>query len=193
METNSLQRDIPDITRRNNASTPVSSSQSGPVTSRREQIEAYLLRHYPCQATPFGALTEVGKKFGVTREYVRQIANAMGMGRLYKESRVCLECGGEKAAASQLCQSCYQASRKVTLPCNNCGAPVTRSAAALVRRIAKDITTSTPHGSATYSGDVYCNRRCFGRWLAREHGFTAHPENARVGSKKPVAWSAHDA
>lgn len=156
----------------------LSSSQSGSVTSRREQIEAYLLRHYPCQAVPYGALKEVGERFGVTGERVRQIANEMGMGRLYKTSQVCPECGGRKSEVSQLCKGCRCASVRIALPCNNCGAPVMRLASELARRIGKDGPKQTPSGPASYSGNVYCNKKCFGEWLGHEHGWNSPSRGA---------------
>lgn len=137
----------------------------------RPEIEAYLRRHYPCRAVLYGAFKEAADQLGATREYVRQIANAMGIGRLYRTAAVCPGCGGGKDGKARLCRTCWRESLQVALPCNNCGAPVTRSARQLARRVGKDAPQVTPNGPARYSGNVYCDRRCFGQWAGRTHGF----------------------
>jgi len=151
--------------------------------SKKAEILAELGRRYPCQAIPTGGLKDVGQKFGVTREYVRQIARQANYGRIFKSGTVCPMCGGTKMRASQWCQACYSASKYVELPCNYCGAPVRRLASQLVAGINQK-PQRTPTGLAVRSGNVYCNRTCLGHWLAENHGFIAHPENGRAGQSK---------
>ncbi len=43
------------------------------MTGIRGEVEAYVLQRYPCQEVPRGALSEMGDRFGVTRERIRQI------------------------------------------------------------------------------------------------------------------------
>jgi len=150
--------------------------------SKKAEILAELARRYPCQAIPYGGLKEVGQKFGVTRERVRQIARQANYGRISKGGTVCPTCGGTKMRESQLCQACYFASKYVELPCNYCRAPVRRLATRIVTLINQGPLT-TPTGPALYTGNVYCNRQCFGHWAAENHGFIAHPENIRRASQ----------
>ena len=171
-----------------------------PVRERPERkqtkgdlVREHLIKHYPCAALPLGALTDIAAQFGVTRERVRQIAVGLGypgwrsqtperrvirgkMGR-----NLCPSCGKpwgtarypEDRIGSTRCEAC----RWTEVACTECGKPKRVRTAHYLWIIGK----TRPVGKtadATYTGAQFCNRVCFGRYIARTAGFLAHPENA---------------
>lgn len=139
---------------------------SWPGAPKGPEIQAALRRRFPCQEIPWGQMEAIAAEFGVTREYVRQQADKLGIEsvRRQKPRRIC-SCGNEIVGKRDLCPECVY----VTLPCEECAAPVRRRASTLAQRM--KYTTETPHGPAHYSGRVFCNRKCFGYWASRHFGF----------------------
>lgn len=87
--------------------------------SKAGQIREYLQRHYPCQEVPHGALTEIGAKFGVTRELVRMQARKLNMPRAIHVPAVRL-CGcGEVLPKNR--QTYCDACNLVPIECVICG------------------------------------------------------------------------
>ena len=135
-----------------------------------------LRTRYPCEALPFGALTSLGVEFGVTMERVRQVAVAHGFagpgrGSRHAPHRVCASCGMPmwNKAKSAVCRACGW----IDVSCEQCGKPKRVPAS----RIASNINrapTLVPSGTmASYTGRVFCDRHCFGRWLGEHHGWGA--------------------
>lgn len=150
------------------------------LVSKSDEIREYLLKHYPCQAIPHGHLTEIGEKFGVSRELVRQVANKNGLsGRFYLEGQrpECIDCGRKftvKNPKFPRCAACRAKANMLELTCDECGAIFQRPLH--VQRAAQMHKAST-------NGFIYCSRRCLGLHAARAYGFVAHPENARRHKK----------
>lgn len=155
-----------------------------PLGERTIAIRDELLRRFPCQEVPPNTWTELAAKYGVTRERVRQIAVRYGMkiNRALgaKPIYVC-PCGAQVSREGILCREC----RWVTLPCGACGGPVRRLARSLAYPSRTETRVRGVAGTAAYSGRVFCNRQCFGRWVGINAGFHAHPENANLGGGKP--------
>lgn len=167
------------------------------MESKAPAIADYLLRHYPCEALPHGALTIVSEKFGVTRERVRQVAKGhgfIGFRQQPAEDRVvqrrkngralCPSCGNptsnlyytENRVSRTLCKAC----KYIEIACTNCGKMKVVSAATYTRHANSNAPVMNPTGKpAKYTGRVFCNRKCFGQWASRTGGFAAHPENAK--------------
>ncbi len=145
------------------------------VSERTAAIVAELHRRYPCQALPYGAQAELAKQFGVSAEWIRQVANRDGLtGRIStRKITVCGSCGKEMDKRVRgICTAC----RRVELPCGNCGKPVSVLASTLAARINANEKRAAA-GLPVYTGNVYCNRRCFWEWIGRNHGIQTRPQD----------------
>lgn len=180
------------------------------TTNKIAPITDYLRAHYPCEALPLGALTEVGSIFGVTRERVRQIANANGFtgyNAQDPETRVnpgmmgralCKSCGKptnekrfpENHTSRKLCRDCQW----IEIACSQCGKMKrVRTSDYLTRRSEKYSAARVANGKPPYTGTgVFCDRKCLGRWIGLHHGFAAHPENAVRTRRTPAKEPARD-
>ena len=158
---------------------------------RTLSIEAAIESRYPCMALPYGALTDLAVEYGVTREWVRRVAGRIGAtgtrtgNRPNARPRVsCGRCGKPfqnppKSAA--VCRDC----RSVDLPCTFCGKPKRVSAASLARKVNEDARVMPGGTSARYTGRVFCDRQCFGKWFGLTYGYgarKAHREAQAVAS-----------
>lgn len=76
-----------------------SEGRKGPpqmTTTKADKVRAILARRYPCQAIPYGAGASIAAEVGLSRERVRQIANAAGLRHLPREAQSrgpCKGCG----------------------------------------------------------------------------------------------------
>lgn len=141
-------------------------------------------------------LVEIGEKYGVSRERVRQILASEGKEtHHYVKGRtfICNNCGvsyqthtkrGEKGHYSKLyCQGCKgKVTRKIPVSCDVCGTITYRYAAHILNK-------------QTVNGKVrerfFCGSRCKGLWVGEHYGFTAHPENSLAGRKERIHdWDA---
>ena len=145
------------------------------VSERTAAIVEELHRRFPCQALPIGAQRELAKQFGVSPQWIQQIVNRYGFtGHVSTRTvTVCGRCGKEIPKGSRgLCFPC----RWIELPCSNCGKPKRVRAAEIARRI-DGVEKRRATGQPAYSGNVYCDRRCFGEWLGRNHGIQTRPQD----------------
>jgi hypothetical protein len=113
-------------------------------SQKRLDIEAELLTRYPCNEIPIGGLSELGVKYGVTRERIRQISVGLGMVGGQKRaaalreikkqySKQCRNCGKPRKLNSYLCIDCSHP--KVS--CTVCGTLVRRRKGQIARNNAK--------------------------------------------------------
>ena len=137
-------------------------------------IAEALQRRYPCAALPTGALTDIGVEFGVSRQYVSQIASHIGVipgqsgPRHPRPRRFCGSCGTELSRGSKAttCRACTW----VEIECSNCNALVRRSASTFARNMQR--AAQFPDGTqGAYQGRAFCNRSCFGSWTAKNYGW----------------------
>lgn len=141
------------------------------TSSKALAIRAAIEERYgACAVMPYGTCTTLGNEFGVTREYARQIALAMGKpgpGRIGKRNPrpACASCGTEMSLyrKNPLCADCLY----IEIPCAWCEKPKRVLASDYVRRLGR--TLSTPTGPATYTGRVFCDRRCFATWVGKRN------------------------
>ena len=154
------------------------SQQPGERTLR---IVALLTERYPCQAVPMGALKEIGEEVGVTREWVRQIANKYGFtGRiraaeLRAPKPACPKCGERPArphVRGQLCSVCNW----IEWPCANCGKPKKVRTQDIVSRF------NRTDDAVKHSTRIFCNRHCMGQWLAANHGWSRYWERKKAAA-----------
>lgn len=96
----------------------------------------------------------VADMVGVTRERVRQIAQRNGfpsrIGKL--KPKICPVCGATFYLRNIYCSPvCRHRAirRRIVVSCNQCGKPIER----------------TPGKMRSKSGNYFCNRKCFGKWL----------------------------
>lgn len=170
-----------------------------PVRERPERkqtkgdlVREHLIKHYPCAALPLGALSEIAAQFGVTRERVRQIAVGLGYPGWHSQSpeqrvilgkmgrKLCISCGkpygrgryAEDRIGRIRCEEC----RWTEVSCTECGKLKRVRTSRYLSSIGR--TNKVGSGAATYTGAQFCNRVCFGRYIARTAGFLAHRENA---------------
>jgi hypothetical protein len=173
------------------------SAPAHPRTDIDEIVEARRAGH---------TLQEIGDRHHLTRERVRQILARAAQRFGHPVSRACLGCGtivtGARGRAG-LCADCARRrARKRT--CRQCGTqfPVrngahtycpdcqteTRPCAACGQPIVRDRTRQ----NATFRNrQWFCDRRCFGRWVALTYGFLAHPEHVGRGKGPrltPILW-----
>jgi hypothetical protein len=142
-------------------------------------------------------LQEIGDRHHLTHERVRQILARAAQRFGHPVGRACLGCGtivtGARGRAG-LCADCARRrARKRT--CRQCGTQFavhngahtycpdcqteTRPCAACGQPIVRDRTRQ----NATFRNrQWFCDRRCFGRWIALTHGFLAHPEHIAAKS-----------
>lgn len=178
---------------------PKPSEAPKPPRARRESksslILDYLQSHYPSEALPFGALTEVGTRFGVTRERVRQIAVANGfvgykaqtvsqrMNPGHMGRTLCPDCGKPYGVrrypvdriAKWRCPEC----RWVEIACAGCGTlKRLRTGAYLLKASGQRGNRGFAHVASTPT--VFCSRQCMGRYRGQTVGFAAHPENTGI-------------
>jgi len=164
---------------------------------RQRQI---LIKRY---GNEYHSLAEIGEEHGISRERARQIEQKIttklqdseykyvlttfGTPCLIdkvtnnktrrevlheKVVRLCAACGTERVhSRSNYCKGCIN----FTMPCTNCGNWVTR------RRAHYDFTRSRYPDRYT-TGNVFCNRKCFGQYAGKHYG-TGNPEHPHRKAK----------
>lgn len=157
-------------------------------------IIAALQERYPCEAVPYGAFQSIGKELGVSREYVRRIAEANEFSGSRTKAgprvangvtnRACGRCGKPmtKNAKAALCFDC----RFVELPCAQCGKLKRVSAARFTIAFSeKRVAWRAAHNAPQSQGRVFCDRHCYGRWFGTNYGGGAQKVK-RDAMKEPV-------
>lgn len=133
--------------------------EGGTEVTKTDEIREYLVRHYPCAEVPYGTLALIGERFGVSREWVRQVAAKLNyvQSHPYRQKLICLDCGGAKRDTAERCRACLSASRWLTLTCDNpaCGKEF-KKRLSLVKRD----TAVGSKGRTTQ--DACCSRACAG-------------------------------
>ncbi len=147
--------------------------------SKSSEIATYLDRVRPCMEIPYGELTRIAIKFEVTRQLVRQVAKRSGYGRAAHSQAVRLcECGDPLPMRKLRCENC----KMVPVECRECGEVTYKNRAAMVN--------NARHG---FDAGRFCGRACTGKWLAREKGFTANPQNkAHSRERKTHCLRGHE-
>jgi len=116
---------------------------------------------------PCATLQQIGNKYGITRERVRQILEPFDLPTSRdirgKILRICPICGCEKAPNRRCCSLCaekWHKDRYIQLACEVCGILYPRRAKELIYHINK---RGYKH--------QFCGKKCQGVWLAKGYGF----------------------
>lgn len=134
-----------------------------PKSNKRIEIEVCLTtisNEKGC--IPNGTLKEIGDKYGLTRERIRQIAKALGLlmphdqkTKVILHSKTCPKCRITFSTRNKYCSSeCSGNRAKVTAPCGECGTMITRKKSWMEHR--------------RYH---FCNRTCLGKYAGRHWGW----------------------
>ena len=113
---------------------------------------------------PCATLEQVGSKFGITRERVRQILKRAGTSTTrynYRAKMTCPRCGQKKYSASNYCPKCYRGLHNVTLQCINCGTYFERNQSQFLYQV----------NNPRYKGHFFCNRKCLGKYIGNNYGW----------------------
>lgn len=132
------------------------------------------------QTNQCATLQEIGNRFGVSRERIRQILSTNNIQtKNYKWllRYYCLECGtelvGHGRANRKFCSvSCCNSYKRITVMCDNCGALFKRRASELLWY------PNTPAHQPKHS---FCSRKCLGSYTGKHYGFGAHPRTCKKG------------
>jgi len=121
------------------------------------ELLAYIERHWPCAAIPYGASAELATRFGISRQRVQQLLSrrdiTIATYASTRETYICT-CGqplASKPRESRLRAFYCRHSPLVTLACDTCGVLFTRLPSQVLRRAA----------SEGYKGSQFCSRACF--------------------------------
>jgi hypothetical protein len=129
------------------------------LTISEQSIEIAKMRHdNPCLT-----LQQIGNKYGISRERVRQVLAKQGtttkhyIKRQYSE---CLNCGKQTTNKLYCTKKCRTDYNQITLVCDNCGKSFNRKKSDIIR-------TSN---NENYKGHQFCNSTCTGEYK-RTHPF----------------------
>ena len=135
---------------------------------------------------PDATLQQIGDKYGVNKERVRQILAAENLSTHHQTPRYFCNCCGEifhpqynrsKTFCSRDCRKAYNTA---TLECEGCGRLYSVSYASLIRNIVR-------YGQHHF----YCSRSCFGRVIGQRYGFRVHPKNSGPKNRPPSKWAVY--
>ena len=124
---------------------------------------------------PYGSFSRIAREFDVSRELVRQLAAREGISsKKTKDKDIvnCVRCGTEisERNKTKICKNCHW----VEIPCFSCGKPVKRMISDYLRK-SSGISAVLPNGKEThYTGRVFCDQQCFGKWAGSNFGFTVN-------------------
>lgn len=142
-------------------------------TRRRSKMTTTLKGH-PCN---FASL--LGKVFGVDSD---ELLVKWGY---TPQQRLCAQCNKplHRQQKFYCSRSCWVQSRQVPVRCTECDK--------LFYLRQSEVLTRT----ARYD-NLYCSRSCMGRVAGTKYGFTAHPENIALGSRRrkydyDAIWATH--
>lgn len=145
--------------------------------SLRDEVRSYY--EMTDGKVPYGSLTLLAEKHGVTRERIRQLTEQMGFTSARKTAKKlrmknCEWCGEEFEARNRnkkcCSRECYKRYSKdkywTTKPCKNCGKDIEFRKQLI--ELGREPT--------------YCSKRCQGKWIAKHYGFGARRENINTGN-----------
>lgn len=145
-------------------------------SSQWVEVEARLEERFAAGVLPHGAMAQIAREVGCSREYVRQCANAIGFTERISRVQV------------QLCEICnqplsrqnrsgiHQHCRSVELPCAWCGAPVRRLRS---KQASQARNRPTIDGVVVpFTGRVFCNYTCVGAYAGTHYGWGVHTDRS---------------
>jgi len=110
---------------------------------------------------PYGYLQKVAREVNCSREYVRQVAQELGLRASFQEKPKCIDCGKEISRRSLRCRECNCRARSIpNVQCDYCGKSF---------HITKYVEA--------HHKLHFCSEKCHGGWLA-EH---ANRSNRKKG------------
>lgn len=127
---------------------------------------------------PCATLAEIGTRYSITRERVRQVLSKAGKPtRAYHQTYLCIRCGKDIGRVEGLfcSQQCRHDYGHIKIACTYCGK--------LREYSVKDLIWRIKHGQHSHNL-FFCSKHCQGKWFAEIHGFIAHPENTGVNIRK---------
>ena len=129
------------------------------VGSKRAAVIEILSK---CRETySYGYLQQVAREVNCSKQYVRQIAQELGLRFLPQEEHKCIDCGKKIHSGSLRCLECWsQTCRIPNARCDYCGKPIH------IRKYAE-----------THHKLHFCNKKCQGGWLGKH----ANRRNQRKG------------
>ena len=156
------------------------------VASSRVAIVTFRSEH------PAATLKIIGQAFGLTRERVRQVLKRAGVatrGVTVRRTVPCYECArchrtfrpyaslrlriaAGRSQPPTYCPQCYHETRRVQVPCDECGAPVVRAVSNIIWK-----SRGESPAARRYHGRFFCNGVCRGRYMGKHYGWGSpeHP------------------
>jgi len=114
------------------------------------------------EANRCATLQQIGDKYGVTKERVRQILSREQLPtRAIIERKIvyCLHCGKETPNLKFCSHECQQAYHSVEAVCSQCGRMFSLRQSELIAR--------TKHNT---TGLLFCSKQCYGKWFGTNYG-----------------------
>lgn len=148
----------------------LSNPDSHKIKQRTQDIVSMRIKN-PC-----ATLKQIGDKFGITRERVRQILNKnkLDTHHLCYPKHRCNNCGkptNHKLFCSKKCKLEFS---KATLICDQCGITFERRVYNMKGNIIRN-----------HSKNTFCSRRCLGLWMFD------HAKRYSASKKHNTIWSKH--
>jgi len=151
---------------------------------------AEVRRRWPCQELPWGVMTGLGLKYGISRERVRQIVRGKGMYEVRPPTRKsktkgCHDCGShEVEPGAHHCED----HRWVVMQCPSCGNDFKMTRVEAIAR------GSRSNGSSKGAGSLFvCRRTCRKErglaWLAENPGATQAEVAEYAGVSPSAVWT----
>ena len=109
------------------------------------------------EANPCATLQQIGDKYGITRERVRQILlhdKLPTAAIIEKRIIYCLNCGKETPNAKFCNQECRYAYYHIEVLCSQCSKMFSLCQSSLIVRTKRSKT-----------GLLFCSKQCWGKWL----------------------------
>ncbi len=126
-------------------------------------------------------LAEIGHAFGISRQRVEQLLKSRGVRKLRTTGpyslRSCPTCSRHLVHFNSRCYHCRPCYTYAI--CGECKQEFRLGTWAWRARMRDN--QGIRHTPRTTP--LFCSRRCWGKWLGRNYGFIAHPENSGTGNK----------
>lgn len=152
------------------------------IDLRRKRI-VDLRKDNPCMTG-----TAIASIVGTSREYVRQVLVKQGLpnAKFTQHEFICNNCGGSfpsKRVRPLYCsRKCMYKAHRVNVLCSECSQMFEIRRSDLLARM------RGPNNTGRKTDDIFCSKRCQGKWLARNFGFRkGHLINVRRVEMPKVA------